>query len=357
MMNDPRIYNDDFLSGKRQMGDQYADVFIQEVFKVPERRQGLQQWLATATSNQDLAAVAELFPGEPFIDNAGKLPGWADKRLMKAGSEFFIKHAETVMTLLGLLSLPYCYTAANGAMVLYLSERIRKDTTKRLYETAVFVWEVMAPGAFDNGGKGFTEVLKVRLMHAAVRYYTLQSGKWDDSWGQPVNQEDMAGTNLSFSLIVIRGLRKLGLNVSQADQQAFMHLWNVIGFLSGLQEELIPQDPKMAQTLDRAISKRQFAVSSHGKELTKALTDHIIAVNKDKASANDILGLMRYLLGKEVAEMLSIDAPDLPAYKIGLIRTINLVKSFKPQGNTDFVYRRAYAAFKLQKPLEDNKRS
>lgn len=351
MMNNPRKYSDDFLSAKRQRGDQRADVFIQEVFKVPERKQELQQWLATAKSNADLSTLTRLFPEGAFLNEAGQLPGWADQHLMKTGSVFFVKHAESIMTLLGLLSLPYCYTAANGAMVLYLSERIRKDTTKRLYETAVFVWEVMAPGAFGTEGRGFTEIIKVRLMHAAVRFYTLQSGKWDETWGLPVNQEDMAGTNLSFSLIVIRGLRKMGLNISQADQQAFLHLWNVIGFLSGLEEELIAQDPRMAQTLDHAISKRQFCVSSHGKELTKALTDHIIAVNKSKASANDILGLMRYLLGNDVAEMLSIDAPDLPAYKIGLIRTINLLKSFKPQGDTDFVYRRAYAAFKLQKPL------
>lgn len=351
MMNDSRNYNNDFLSGKRQIGDRYADIFIQEVFSIPERKQEMQQWISTATKNEDLSVLANLFPGVSFIGNAGQLPGWADKRLMKAGSDFFIKHAESVMTLLGLLSLPYCYTAANGARVLYLSEKIRKDTTKRLYETAIFVWEVMAPDAFESGGKGFTEVLKLRLMHAAVRCYTLESGKWDDTWGHPVNQEDMAGTNLSFSLIVIRGLRKLGLTVSQADQQAFMHLWNVIGFLSGLQEDLIPRDPKMAQLLDHAISKRQFCVSTHGRELTKALTDHIIAVNKSKASANDILGLMRYLLGNEVSAMLSINAADLPGYKIGLIRTINLLKSFKPQGNTDFVYRRAYAAFKLQKPL------
>ena len=118
------------------------------------------------------------------------------------------------MNLLGLLSLPYCYAAADGARVLDLSERIKNKPEHRLNETADFVWDVMAPNAFKPDGKGFTSILKVRLLHAAIRFYTGKSSKWNAAdWGLPVNQEDMAGTNLSFSLLVVRGLRKFGLAV------------------------------------------------------------------------------------------------------------------------------------------------
>jgi len=160
----------------------------------------------------------------------------------------------------------------------------------------------------------------------------------------------MAGTNLSFSLIVIRGLRMLGYSVSQADQAAFMHIWAVVGYLSGLDEDLIPENSKMAQQLDAIIKKRQFSVSAHGQELTASLTAHILSVNKSKATDNDILGLMRYLLGKEIADMLAIDAPELPAYKLRLIKTLNLLKGFKPQGDAKQNYRTAYAVFKTQNP-------
>ena len=160
----------------------------------------------------------------------------------------------------------------------------------------------------------------------------------------------MAGTNLSFSLIVIRGLRMLGYSVSQADQAAFMHIWAVVGCLTGLDEDLIPENSKMAQQLDSSIKKRQFQISTHGQELTGSLTDHILSVNKSKATANDIKGLMRYLLGKDIADMLDINAPNLPSYKLTLIKTINLLKSFKPQGDPKAVYRAAYDTFKTQDP-------
>jgi hypothetical protein len=350
MMTAAYTFNDAFLDGKRLLGDTDADQFIERVFRDSGQKELLQHWMKNASGIENLNTLVGKFPDVDFIVQANRLPDWANPRLMQAGSVFFSRHSESIMSLLGLLSLPYCYSAANGAMVLYLSERIRKETTKRLFETAVFVWEVMAPGAFQCNGKAFTEILKVRLMHAAVRYYTLRGGKWDQAWGLPVNQEDMAGTNLSFSLIVVRGLRLLGYSVSNQDQEAFLHLWNVIGYFTGLDQDLIAVTPKMAQQLDGAISKRQFRVSAHGKELTHSLTEHILNVNKSKATAGDILGLMRYLLGRHVAEQLGIEAPELPAYKLRLIQTINFLKSLRPQGDAGRAYHEAYRAFRLQKP-------
>jgi len=348
MMNQVKVYNDELLNGKRSLGDPPVDEFIKNVFADNAKKLQLQQWLSTKADPEHFALFKAAYPDVNFITQASDLPQWADPKLMKAGSVFFAVHAEMIMSLLGLLSLPYCYTAANGAMVLYLSELIRKQTTKRLYDTAIFVWEVMAPDAFSKHGNACQEILKIRIMHAAVRHYTLQSNKWDDSWGLPINQEDMAGTNLSFSLIVMRGLRMLGFKVSPQEQTAFMHVWAVIGYLIGLDKDLIPENTKIAQILDRSIKDRQFCASIPGKELTQSLTDHILKVNKSSATADDILGLMRYLLGTEIADMLSIKAPELPGYKITLLRAINYLKGFKPDGDTQQNYKVAYAKFKKQ---------
>lgn len=336
------------MDSKRLLGDPEADRFIQKVFADTKQKTDLQRSLKTLVNNNSLAEFKEAYPGYDFITHSNKLPDWAVPRKMRAGSVFFSRHSEMIMSLLGLMSLPYCYNASNGAMVLYLSERIRNDTTKRLFETALFVWHVMAPNAFIHGGKGFSEIMKVRIMHAAVRFYTLQSGNWDDVWGVPINQEDMAGTNLSFSLIVVRGLRLLGFSVSRDEAEAFLHLWNVIGSLTGLEDDLIPETPKMAQQLDRVIGARQFTSSTHGLELTQSLTRHILSVNKTKAIDNDILGLMRYLLGKDISDELGISVPDLPAYKISLIRTVNLFKSFIPKGDPGLAYHQAYRSFLIK---------
>jgi len=344
------LHIDKALNSKRLLGDAPADNFIKLVFADPVKKRQLEQWMNDPSAENAFKPLKTTFPEFKFISDAQQLPPWADPVLMKVGSAFFARHSEIIMSLLGLLSLPYCYAAANGTMVLYISELIRKQTTKRLYDTAVFVWDVMAPGAFAATGIGYQQILKVRIMHAAVRHYTLKSGKWDNSWGVPINQEDMAGTNLSFSLIVLRGLARLGFKVSQSEQEAFLHTWAVIGFLTGLNENLIPENQKMGNCLDAAIRRRQFCTSEHGKELTQSLIDHILAVNTSKATATDILGLMRYLLGEEIADMLAIKAPQLPSYKLRLIRTFNFLESFIPRRNLSQNYEKSYAAFKKLNP-------
>lgn len=349
-MPDSKNYSDNFLNSRRFLGDFDADTFVAEVFSDPLRKKKLQEWMMLDTSPEALEQLQLDHPHVGFISKAGNLPDWADPELMRQGSDFFARHSEMIMSLLGLLSLPYCYTAAKGAMVLHLTELIRKQTTKRLFDTAIFIWEVLAPNAFEKNGRACAEILKVRIVHAFVRRYILDSRKWDESWGLPINQEDMAGTNLSFSLIVIRGLRLLGYRVSKPDEESFLHIWAVVGSLSGLEEALIPENVPQAEFLDKRIRERQFVASDHGKELTLALIAHILSVNESKATADDIKGLMKYLLGDEISEKLSIASPTLPAYKLVLIRLLGAFKSIKPTGDLRLKYKLAYSEFKLRSP-------
>jgi hypothetical protein len=347
-MNSNTPYTEDFLDSMRLTADPSADQFIAWVFSNNQNKLSLQQWMTKKSEATMLPELEGLFPQFPFITDAAKLPEWADRRLMTKGSAFFAVHAERIMTLLGLLSLPYCYAAADGAMVLYLSEMMRSQTGKRLNDTAVFVWEMMNPDAFSKNGKGYVEILKIRLRHAAARYYVLKTGKWENSWGLPINQEDMTGTNLSFSLVVVRGLRKLGITVSHPEQTAFIHLWSVIGQMLGISKDLIPKDIKMAQNLELAIRRRQFKSSNQGTALTKSLTDHILSSQALKASPDDILGLMRHLLGAELSDLLSIKAAQLPAYKLTVLEFANMLGTLQPPSDTLQRYNRAYLNFKRQ---------
>ncbi|RZM27355.1 MAG: DUF2236 domain-containing protein [Pedobacter sp.] len=350
MTLDTGIFNNAFLNSKRLLADPLADNFIEEVFTDPIKKSELLKWLGNELGKSELRLLKSLYPDIEFIQKADILPAWADRQLMRRGSALFVRNSEMVMNLLGLLSLPYCYTAANGAMVLYLSELITKQTTKRLFDTAIFVWEVMGPDAYEETGNAYVEILKIRIIHALVRYHTLLSEKWKHTWGMPINQEDMAGTNLSFSLIVTRGMKKLGIKVSPQDEEAFLHVWSVIGHLMGLNEDLIPKNKWEADNLDLAIKDREFRASNHGAELTQSLINHIMSVNTSKATADDIIGLMRYLLGNEIADMLSMKKATLPSYKLMLLKSLNFLKQLKPHGPLNAVYNKSYTAFKALKP-------
>jgi hypothetical protein len=268
--------------------------------------------LHESPGSDQLPAVQE------FFANHSHLPAWADPKRMDEGSTFLQKYVDSLMLLLGCYSLPYCYAAADGVQVLYLSQRIQKDTYNRLLETAQFVLEVAKPGAFKTGGTGFLACNKIRLMHATIRFYTLHSGQWNPSWGQPINQEDMAGTNLAMSYIPIRGLRKIQLNPEERESEAYLHLWNVAGYLLGIEEELLPANLREAFHLDRLIAQRNMRASEAGAALTKALIDSITSSIPGALPKNLPASQMRLLLGNEIADMLNVPAADW---------TINLVKT------------------------------
>lgn len=337
--------SDNFLNAKRLKGDVRVQSFVSEWLSDEASGKRFYTWLGRIQLNSDLNLLPEEHGIADFVKTSRTLPAWADREKLSKGSSFFIRHSDTILSLLGLLSLPYCYAAADGAMVLYLTERLRDRPAKRLSDTADFIWDVMAPDAFNEEGKGFASCLKIRLTHALARHYVSKNEAWDEDLGIPVNQEDMAGTNLAFSLIVIRGLRKLGLAVSYEDQQSFMHLWNVIGYLLGLDEDLIPQDGKSATLLEVAIRKRHFRVSVQGKALTKSLLNHIIAGDSlVRPSPKEIYQIMRFLLGTEVADILEVPDNSGALYAPAFLKVAARLPRFD-SGNMQLAYRERHAAF------------
>ncbi len=316
-----RLFSTELLQQYRQQGDAPADAVIAAVVETggAGELRSLMQWLAD-TGSFDTAQQPEAVQ-RFFIDYAA-LPAWANRQRMAQGMAFFKKYAGQIGLALGCFSLPYCYLGANGAQVLWLTERIKNDTARRLLETGEWVFGVNDPKEWTSG-KAITRTLKIRLIHAGARWFSLQSGRWNKDWGYPVNQEDMAGTNLAFSYIVLRGLRKAGVAASEQDEEDYLHHINVIGYLNGVAEELLPRNLREAYLIDRAIARRQFAPSEAGVGLTKSLLNAIAnSIVPDQASGtkgrpetnrNLAAGEMRFFLGDEYANWLGI--PDVPVEK------------------------------------------
>jgi len=289
-----------YLDSKRQKADAIAD----DVLKLLQTNKHLQT-IIRQNLNQLPTQTPDLL--HYYWQTTQTLPAWADVSLLQKASNFFKKNTKTAMMMLGLYSLPYCYLAAKGVKVLYYSERMRSDTFTRLRETADFVLTVSDYTNWKNGN-AFAVIRQVRLMHAYARYHLQKTATWQTVWGIPVNQEDMAGTNLAFSLIVLRGMAKTGTTYSTAEAEAFLHLWNVIGYLLGIDEDLLMHSLRSASQLDRRISERQFTPSPEGKELTAKLI-HVLRTNfagQMPIPTFMLESYMSYLLGEKNAEMLGL---------------------------------------------------
>ena len=308
------------LDQHRKTGDQPADHFVNFYFSDQEKKLKLDLALKNLIKNSDWALFIHEIPEAIWFDKTFNNHTLIQPQIRIKALQFYNRRSAYILQLLGLLSLPYCYAAADGAKVLYQTERMYKDVAKRLEETGLFVSEMMNANAFDIDGAGKVQLFKVRVMHAAARFY-IQKGNWDMKLGLPVNQEDMAGTNLSFSLIVIRGLRKMGFVINQDDQLSYIKYWSWIGAMLGLNSALLPQNGKEAHDLEIAINQRQFKASAEGTQLTQSLLKCFYSLNDEKQIKNvEIAGFMRFLLGNKVADILTLPTNNFPLSKQILLK-------------------------------------
>ena len=326
-----RTFSDELLTYYRQQGDAPADAVIAAVAESTGRGGigALMQWLADTS---DFAMDKQLEPVQVFFATHAHLPDWADPNRMKRAMAFFKKNAGQIGLSLGTYSLPYTYLGADGVQLLWLTERIKNDTARRLQETGEWVFGVNNPKEWASE-KAIARTLKIRLIHAGARWFGLQSGRWNKDWGVPVNQEDMAETSLSFSYIVLRGLRKLGVSATEQEEEDYLHHTNVIGYLNGIAEELLPANLREAYHLDRAITRRQFRSSEAGIGLTRSLLNAIAEISgpstdRPEAVRNLAAAQMRLFLGDAHANALGI--PAVPVEK----RIVNVVSRLPIFPNT-----------------------
>jgi hypothetical protein len=138
----------------------------------------------------------------------------------------------------------------------------------------------------------------------------VNKGSWNMVWGLPVNQEDMAGTNLAFSFIVLRGLHKLGYQFNTNEAESYLHTWKIIGYFMGLENALLTDKWLEAEQLDELISKRNFRASEVGQFLMKSLIDSSKTTIKIPFIKNMPTALMRFCLGDDISEMLKVPKMD-----------------------------------------------
>jgi ER-bound oxygenase mpaB/B'/Rubber oxygenase, catalytic domain len=304
----------------RLHGDPAADACMSTYFKKNGYSKTAQ--LISLLGDVEETKTHEDFPEIVKFLNANKKVELNKKEISRA-TDFYKKHQNAIGLLLACYSLPYCYLGENGARVLGFSKRMETDTHNRLKETGLFLKTVLK---YDNWMTGLAQnsILKVRLLHAMWRYKLSNSDKWDMAWGVPINQEDMIGTNLSFSLLIIRGLKKMGVNISISEEAAYMSLWNDIGHLMGIYPNIDCTTYKLANAYDKSISQSQFKESEIGKSLTKSLFDSLEKLTNNKLVHSYLVSQSRILLGPQYSEWLGIKETRIPNV---FLKSINLTSS------------------------------
>jgi hypothetical protein len=255
------------------------------------------------------------------------LPEWADRKQLEDGQLFLREHGLEIGSALFFASLPMSYTAARGARVLTRTAELTTGrTTRRLAETLQMHLDVMGvedgKTPLEPGTRGSAAVRGVRLFHAAVRLmiHTDREVQWDETeLGRPINQEDLLGTLIVFTLVVLDALETLGVDFdspkARAARKGYVHYWLVVGHLLGIDYERLrkgelsskepPLDLNELRLLQTAIFRRQAEPSLGGQTLMSSL----LASLKRKMPwfmKGYPAAATRGLLGKEYADALAV---------------------------------------------------
>ncbi len=259
------------------------------------------QWTSNRSIGNDLPAQpGATVPVQQALNaylQAGRaLPTWADAEKILRAEALFTQYGPMSCTLLFCASLPECYVVPDLAAVLHLSGQLEQHTDYRIRATAAMIFPVMLQGGLTQpDGAGVAQVLKVRLIHATIRnlilrtspalamaqlgdqHFMADAGKIDANapgrgndmygvllahgWrlgdeGLPCNQEELVYTLLTFGYVFLRGMRQLGLALPPEDEVAYLHLWNVVGHILGIRDELLPQSMGQAARLFDQIQGR-----------------------------------------------------------------------------------------------------
>jgi hypothetical protein len=263
-----------------------------------------------------------------YLERPDDVPGWLDVELVAAGQERFARWGSHVFTALYGGALPSAYACTRGVQVLGLTSRLVSDTKRRLNETAQFHLDVMEPHGLDPGGRGRDDIRHVRLMHAAVRWLIHHDPQveWDPAWGMPINQEDLLETLLTFTEIVFEVFDRTGVVYADADAEAYLHAWSYIGYLLGVQADLLPLTRDDTSRLMPEVRRRQFGSCPAGQRLMTALIEQ----GRDAAPPG-LRGLpatsVRYYVGDATADLLGVPPADWTRCLFGPLGAITRVLS------------------------------
>ena len=228
-------------------------------------------------------------------------PFWVDYDRMDRAGRLLFRTGPVGGIVLGARSLVYGYASPAGNKPLILSGRLTQQAPKRLSETSRFVYEVCKPGGMRRFGEGFKITLRVRLMHARVRWLIEQGDSWDaPRWGDPINQHDMLATSMLFSQVWLDGVRKFGFHFSEQEAEDWLHLWNWCSIVMGVAPELLPFNERDARDIESFIRFTQQPPDHNSRLLVQRLMDS--AEQQGGRLANLGWGFLHGLIEPRLAE-------------------------------------------------------
>ncbi|GAA4811353.1 oxygenase MpaB family protein [Streptomyces ziwulingensis] len=240
------------------------------------------------------------------LAKVNKLPSWADPAKLKRAADFNRRKDTYLFMLYGLGSGIMSTVIPREARSVYWSAG-GADMKDRAAKTFTFGYDLSQLKAFEPTGQFVVTANKTRLVHAAVRHLLPQSPHWQQGADQtiPISAADILVTFHSLGTFVHRKMLDWKIPMSAADQEAFLHSWQVAIHLLGVPDEYIPQTWAAAEAQSAQVLTPILATTPEGIDLAKELLG--LTAEIDLGVTRGFLNeFVRYVLGNEVGDWLGL---------------------------------------------------
>lgn len=211
-------------------------------------------------------------PLRKFFESVESPPQWLDDKLLAQGAAVCHRTGVSGLYALRDAALMGGYQASAINKTLVLTGSLTQGPQRRLAETTQWWIDCTEVGGMGRFGTGYKSTLQVRLIHALIRRRVQAMPEWEvAAWGLPINQTDMAATQLGFSVIFLLGSRTLGVPIARDEGEAVMHLWRWIGWLMGVDECWLPTTETEGRVLLHQILVSQAPPDESSRQLGQAL--------------------------------------------------------------------------------------
>jgi hypothetical protein len=259
----------DRLETGLHLGDPLAQAAIAELYALDDFR-----WRDILEILDDpLARIDDSPPSlRALLEAASTPPAWFDAAVAQAGGRAWWKFG-TLQSSTLYQSLIYGYQARGFVRPLAATGQFEEHTYERVLGTGRWVALATAPGQMLPGNAGWAQTIRIRLVHALVRHQLVTEGGWSVAeWGVPISQTYSALTiGGGFLALPMEVARDLGIQYSAAEHEAIAHLWRWIGWVIGVEEELLPKNFAAAQQLFDIGAQFDLEPDESSKTLTRAL--------------------------------------------------------------------------------------
>jgi hypothetical protein len=291
------------------VGDPLADALVDDLSQMSREdsdrliQAGIEQYGGDA-----LRDAPESF--HAFFREVDEIPSWVDFEKMHAGTRMFYRAGKIVLAAFTGGTLVEGFST-NIAKSFFLTGRLRDQGVRRLKQNNRHMLEIFMPGGMERHADGWTHSVRVRLVHAKIRYLLKKSGEWDeDELGTPISSAHLGFAISSFSARLLRHLKRLGASFSGEERESFMAVWRYSGYLMGIPETILFEDEAAALRVFEIGRLCEPPPSLESVVLASSLINSaplfagLTESDERRKLAGYIGQISRALIGKELADQL-----------------------------------------------------